>query len=824
MSPMWKNNWKIALRHILKNKTSSAINISGLAIGMAACLLILQFVGFEFSYDQFHENENRIFRVVNDRYQNGKLVAHGTITYSGVARAMKEDFPDEIETYSRMEPFRSLLFILGDKKTDESGLAVDNSFLSIFSFPLLSGDRATALKEPNSVMLSEKLAKKFLVDGKTDPQEMMGKMIVIENDSLPYKVTGIFKNVAGNSHLQFDFLLSYLTLYSGGNGRWAEAEHNFTIEDFWHYILLKPGVDYKKLNAKFAGFSQRHFKGNKVSGSDEVFYLQPLAKAHFATDLQYDFVKKGNSATVWGLLIIAFFTIGIAWVNFINLATARSAERAKEVGVRKVIGALRFQLIRQFLFESLLINTIGLLLAVVLVYMVQPAYNHLLGFELSMDYLFTKGISGYAVMGGLAAVMLAGILISGFYPAFVLSSFKPIAVLKGKFSNTGKGILLRKALVVTQFAITIGLIVGSFVVYRQISFMSKKDLGFNMDKVLVVKPPFIGSWSNDNFFISLNSFKDEVKQLAAVKGITGSNRVPGLELGRALDVRRMDDQANNKHVVRNWGVNYDFNQLYQIKILAGRDFMKTDHRNNFMHIQSIILNQSAAKLLGFANPQDAIGKKVFAFDTARVVIGVTTDYHQKSLHHPVEPTMLIPVSGPNNSFSIRLSSRNLSQTIAAIGKKYEAFFPGNPYDYYFLDEQFNEQYKGDRLFSKVFSLFSGLAILIACLGLFGLSLYTITQRTKEIGVRKVLGASVQSIVLLLSKDFIKLVIVATIIAVPAAWWAMNTWLNDFAYRIGLAWWFFAAAALLALLIAMATISFHAIRSALANPVNSLRSE
>jgi putative ABC transport system permease protein len=820
---MWKNNWKIALRHILKNKTSSAINITGLAIGMAACLLMLQFVSFELSYDQFHQNTDRIFRVVNDRYQNGQLVQHGTITYSGVGRAMKEDFPDEVETYARMEPFSNLIFIHGEKKTEETGLAVDNSFLSMFSFPLLAGDRNNALSQPNTTMLSEKLARKLL-SSNANPEELIGKMVNIENDSLPYKVTGIFKTVPENSHLQFDFLLSYLSLYSGGNGQWSKADHDFTESDFWNYIQLKPGINPKALEAKLADFSKRHFQGNKVSGSDEVFYLQPLAKAHLATDLEYDFIKKGNPATVWGLLIIALFTIGIAWVNYINLATARSVERAKEVGIRKVIGALRPQLIRQFLSESLLINCIGLLLAVVLVYLVQPVYNHLLGVNLSLEYLWTKGMSGYTIPGGLALVLAAGVLISGFYPAFVLSSFKPIAVLKGKFSSTGKGVLLRKALVVGQFAITVGLIIGSVVVYRQIRFMSRQDLGFNMDQVLVLRPAFLGRWTDSSYFKSLNSFKEEVKQLAYVKGATGSNRVPGMELGRTFDVHRVGDNSGNRHVLRNWGVNHDFNSLYGIKLLAGRDFRRTDHNVNFELIQNVILNESAVKLLGFANANDAVGKQIFASNKNWEVVGVTTDYHQKSLRHTVEPTMMLPTFSPVNSFSIKINPQNLTQTIAAIEKKFETFFPGNLFEYYFLDEKFNEQYKQDRLFGKVFGLFSGLAIFIACLGLFGLSLYTITQRTKEIGVRKVLGASVQNIVLLLSKDFLRLVIIASIIAFPLSWWVMNNWLSDFAYRIEMTWWFFAAAGLVALVIAMATISFHAIRSALSNPVKSLRSE
>lgn len=817
---MWKNNWKIAFRHILKNKTSSAINITGLAIGMTACLLMLQFVSFELSYDRFHENAGNIYRVVNDRYQDGRLVQHGTMTYSGVSRAMQEDFPGQIAAYSRMEPFSSMVFIYGDKKTEETGIAVDNSFLSMFSFPLLAGDRQHALTEPNSIILSEKLARKFLPNSRADIQSMIGQVIVVENDSLPYKVTGISKNVPANSHLQFDFMLSYVSLYSGGNGAWSTANYNFKESTFWHYIQLKPGADYKALEARFPEFSKRHFQGSKVSGSDESFFLQPLSKAHLYSDFEYDFIKKGNASTVWGLLIIALFTIVIAWVNYINLATARSMERAREVGVRKVIGALRIQLIRQFVGESILANLFALVIAVVLVYLVQPGFNRLLEINLSMEYLFLKK----EIIGGLCLLLLTGMLISGFYPAFVLSSFRPIAVLKGKFSNTGKGIFLRKTLVTGQFAITVCLIIGSLVVYRQLRFMSQQQLGYNMDQVLIVNHPFLGRYTDSSLFKSLHSFKEEIKQLANVKGATASNRVPGMELARMFDVRRVGDNSGTKYTMRNWGVHHDFIQLYQLKLIAGRDFTFGDQEVDLARLNKVILNESAVKQLGFANAEAALGQQIIVYKRPMEVIGVTADFHQKSLRYGIEPTLLIPSYGPTNRFSVKVNPKNLQQTMAAIEKKYEAFFPGNLFDYYFLDEKFNEQYKEDRLFGNVFGLFSGLAIFIACLGLFGLSLYTITQRAKEIGVRKVLGASVQSIVVLLSKDFIKLVGVASVIAFPVAWWVMHNWLNDFAYRIELAWWIFAVAGMLALLVAMATISIHAVRSAMSNPVKSLRTE
>lgn len=819
---MFKNYLKTAWRNLIKNKSFSAINIFGLAIGMAACLLILQYVSFELSYDQFNRNAKNIYRVVNDRYQNGKLIQHGTITYSAISKAMQDDYPEEIASYARVLIVSNRIIIHEDKKSEENGLAVDNSFLNMFSFPLLAGDRLTALQEPNTLVLSEKVARKMFDYKGDDFQSLVGLLIRIENDSVPYKITGICSNTPENSHLEFDFLLSYSSLYSGGNAYWKAANHSFKSSYFWHYIQLKPGVNYKNLQLKFPAFSKNHFQGNKVSGSDEVFYLQPLLKAHLYSDFEYEIGKIGNATVVWGLLAISLFIIIIAWINYINLATAKSIERAKEVGVRKVAGANRLQLIRQFLAESFMLNFISLLLAVFFVYLLQPGFNRLLGYDLSLSFLFQKGLSGYSIISGLILLILSGILISGFYPAFVLSSFKPITVLKGRLSSSIKGIALRKALVVGQFAITVILIIGSLVIYRQIRFMHNQQLGLNIDQMLIIKPPKLAQLGDSVFNKRLNYFKEEIKQLSHVKEATASNRLPGSELARAFDVRRVDDSSNNKYTLSTWGINYDFINAYKIKMLAGRDFVPVDMDLNTLH--TAILNESAVKLLGFSTTESAIGNKIIVYGMQLDVIGVTADFHQKSLRYPIESTIFLPAYSTNNSISIKVVPVNLAQTISAIRKKYEAFFPDNLFDYYFLDEKFNEQYKGEQLFGKVFAIFSGFAIFIACLGLLGLSLFNTSQRIKEIGVRKVLGATVSSIVLLLSKDFIRLVLIANVIAFPLAWYVMQNWLNDFAYRITISWWFFAAAVVLAVFIALFTIVFQAIKAAIANPVKSLRTE
>jgi ABC-type transport system, involved in lipoprotein release, permease component len=819
---MLKNYFKIAWRNLWKNKIFSAINIAGLAIGMAACLLILQYVNFELSYDQFNKNVGDIYRVYNDRYMNGKLVQHGTITYSAIGKAMQDDYP-EVINHARVMPFGNTIITYGDKKFDEiQVIAADNSFLTMFSYPFIAGDKATSLQEPYTAVITKKAATRFFGLKDQNFSSVPGKMIIMGRDSLPYKVTGICDDVPENSHLQFDILTSYTSLLARKNP-YKEADYDFTDSDFWHYIQLKHGTDYRVLQAKFDAFSQKHFQGNKISGSVEKFYLQPLAKAHLYSDFEYEIGKTGSATVVWGLLIIALFTIVIAWVNYINLSTAKSVERAKEVGVRKVTGATRTQLVRQFLTESSLVNLVALALAFTLVLIFQSGFNSLIRHKLSLLFLLQKSLSGYSITIGLLALILTGIFISGFYPAFVLSSFRPIMVLKGRFSTSRKGIVLRKVLVVAQFAITVALIIGSFVVYKQIRYMTGQNLGMNINQVLVIKPPIL-SYFDSAFMARENSFKQEIKQIANVKGATTSSRIAGDEMGRAFNMSRADDSSDNHFTVRNIGIDKDFIDVYAIKLLAGRNFSGADYNPDFNKLHNSLLNASAVKLLGFSSNEDALGKSIMVFNKKWDVIGVINDYHQKSLRYPLEPTVLFPLYGIGNPISIKVSAANIHTTIEAIRAKYDAFFPGNLFDYYFLDEKFNEQYKDDQLFGKAFAIFAGFAVFIACLGLLGLSLFTTAQRTKEIGVRKVLGASVSNIVILLSKDFVKLILVAFVIASPIAWFVMNSWLQNFAFRIDIKWWIFLAAGLLSVVIALSTISFQAIKAAIANPVKSLRTE
>jgi putative ABC transport system permease protein len=816
---MIRNYVTLTVRVLLKNKVFSIINIAGLAIGISVCLLILQYVSFEFSYDRFHQHASDIYRVANDRFQDGKLIQHGMITYSAVGKALNDDY-DEIIENARVFPSGSrILDVNGEKtETEEESLTVDNAFINMFSFPFLAGDKKTALLKSNEVILSETLARKLFKYTGNDFSSLLGKTLVMDTETIPYAVKGIVEDTPANSHLQFDLLISYPTLISNG---WAEAEHNFTWSDFWHYVKLKPGTDYQKLQSRFDEFSQRHFQGNKVSGSVEKFFLQPLTEAHLYSDFEYEIGVTGKAHVVWGLLIIAIFILAIAWVNYINLATARSMERAKEVGMRKVSGARRTQLIFQFLTESFIVNLIALTLAIAIVYSIQPAFNELLESNLSLALLMGEGFGGYLTTLALAVVVLCGSLLSGFYPAFVLSSFKPIGILKGNFGTSQKGIGMRKVLVVGQFAATIVLIAGSLIVYQQIKFMNEKDLGVQIDQVLVISPPVLTNF--DSTFISrIDAFKEEVKTIANVKLAATSQRLPGDEMSRSFNVRRVGTEDN--YTTRRTGIDEDFIDLFQIKMTAGRKFTSGDYNPSYKALHNAIINENACKLLGFSSPEDAIGKQFIIWQKTWDIVGVITDYHQKSLRNPLEPTIFLPTYGNNNPISIKVGSTNVAETIERIKEKYTAFFPGNIFDYYFLDEAFNQQYKDDQLFGKVFGLFSGFAILIACLGLLGLSAFMAKLQTKEIGIRKVLGATVANIVRMLSTGFVKLVLIAVVIATPLSWWIMHAWLQDFAYRISIAWWIFPFTGLLTIIIAIITISFQSIKAAIANPVNSLRNE
>jgi putative ABC transport system permease protein len=816
---MISNYFKIAIRNMWKNKGFTAVNITGLVGGITACLMILQYVSFELSFDRFHNDFDHIYRVTNDRFQQGKLIQHGTITYPLIGSTMAKDF-QEIESYTTLSNTGTFKLQKDRKVFEENGAFADEHFFNFFTFPLLAGNASTALKAPNSIVLSETNARRIFGARPKDYPVLIGQNILVGLDTQPYQITGIMKDFPATSHLQYGAIMSYESLVRTW-GAWVKT--SWDGSDMWHYVKLKAGADPTSLQQKFPAFSNRYFQGDKVSGSVEKFYLQPLSKAHLFSDFEYEIGNVRNGKAVLTMLIIAAFILIIAWINYINLSTARSLERAREVGVRKVAGATSGQLIWQFLAESLFLNLIALVLSLALTVLLQPVLNKLVEKPLSMSLLAGAGFGGPVMLIVLSVVFLGGMFLSGFYPAFTLSAFKAVSVIKGSFKRSTKGVWVRQSLVVFQYTASMVLIVGTFIVFRQLDFMRKENLGFNMDKILVIRGPELTRWDSTSI-TRINAFKSELKQYPGIRAVSASGNLFGNRLSRTFNVKRVGSDQDKGVTFSRMDIDLDFFSTYQIKMLAGRDFITTDSDPDGSKVKNAIINHSAAKLLGLAGVQAAIGQKFTLYGREWEIIGVVSDFHQQSLKHAIEPIIFRPYYYNGGFYSFKIATTDLEKTIGLIKQQYQSFFPGNDFSYFFMDEQFNKQYKDDQVFGKVISFFSLLAVLIASLGIFGLSSYTIAQRSKEISVRKVLGASVTGIVTLLSRDFIKLVLIAIIIGCPVAWYGVHLWLNDFTYRISIEWWMFAVAGLMAISIALLTISSQAIRAALVNPAESLKGE
>ena len=815
---MLRNYLTTAFRNVAKNKVFSAINIFGLGIGLAACLMIFHFVSFELSYDKFHDKFDRIYRVTNDRFQNGKLIQHGTITYPTIGPTMAKDFP-EIETYTRLMPGGDLTVRIEDKsfRGDDCHFA-DEYFLTVFSFPLLAGDRVSCLKESHSIVLTEALARKYFAVTENDYGALIGKVLYRGTDPQPFKVTAICEDIPANSHIQFDALVSYATLITADR---PYADNSWTWSDFRHYLVLRPGTDHKALEGKFDAYSQRYFQGDKVSGTVEKFYLQPLSKAHLYSDYEYDIAKTASGKSVWAMLIVAGFILLIAWINYINLTTSKAMDRAKEVGLRKVMGALKSQLIKQFIFESVLISLIAFLVAIILAVVSQTSFNNIVGTDVTLWTVLREIDPSWLTL--LIVILATGVFLSAFYPAFVLSSYKPVTVLKGKFQKSSRGHVLRKALVIFQFTASAALITGTIIVSSQLKYMDEAGLGMNINNIVIIRPPVLTAWDS-TFVERVENYKNELSQINGVVSAATSSRLPGDRLGRGFDFRLADEASSTHYTMSFLGADYDFFNTYGISLIAGRMFQATDHNADFSKIRSAIINENAVKLLGIATPADAVGKEIVSGDDQWRIIGVINDFHQESLKKPKEPTIFLPTYSTYGPTSIRYQDVDTQRLIAEAEKVFKKFFADNAFSYVFLEDTYKAQYNDEKRFATVIMIFTVLAIIISCLGLIGLSSYTAVQRTKEIGIRKVLGASLASIVALLSADFMKLVVLAVVLALPIAYVVMDKWLINYPYRISLEWFLFLVPALVILCIALLTISFQIIRAARTNPANTLKYE
>jgi len=731
-----------------------------------------------------------------------------------VGNSFKDAFA-EIEDYVKLVGTGPVVVDLpGSSQTTVQQLKIDKvfyatrAFFGVFSFPLLQGDARTALVEPNTVVLSASVARKLF--GTVNP---VGKTMLL-NQKQAVKVTGVYADFPPNSHIKADMLRSYATFIKA-MGPDNNPETAWQWDGCLTYLLLRRGTNPQALEAKFPQVVDKLAgEEHKRYHSAAIYRLQPLRDIHLYSHYIGETEPNGDGTTVYLLLAIAGFIVVIAWVNYVNLATARAINRAREVGVRKAVGSQRSQLIVQFLFEALLLNGLAVVLALLLVMVTIPAFNELSGHHLTLSLL-----ADGRFWGALLILFTLGVFFSGLYPAFVLSGFRPVVVLKGRMVNTRQGALLRKGLVVFQFAASLFLLVGTLAVFRQIQFMREQTLGLNIDQTLVIRPPVI---RNDSTYMSqMQSFKEALLRYAAIRSVTASTSIPGEPVGwnaGGIRLKGLDEGKGKQYRVI--GVDYDYLKAYGLKLLAGRNFAKefgTDPK-------AVIFNRMAMEQLGFTRPEEAINREIEFWGETYRLVGVVDNFHQQSLREAYEPLILRLIPDLRGYFSVKVAPAEASRSIATLQSAWNQFFPGNPFEYFFLDAHFAEQYRADQRFGQVFGFFTALAILVACLGLFGLASFTTVQRTKEIGIRKVLGASVPQILRLLYQEFAVLIVVAFVVATPLAWLAVSRWRETYAFRADLNGWLFVLPFVAVLLIALLTVSFQSLKAALMNPVSSLRIE
>jgi putative ABC transport system permease protein len=798
---MFKNYFKTAWRNLWKHKSFSAINIIGLSIGLAACIVIMMFVYYERSFDDFHSKN--IYRL-NEVQKFEGMVSSQKVALSmfPMGSTLQHDFP-EIRNFTRVHWTGKYQMTFGEKRIYfHESFFVDSTFLQLFDFKLLKGDRNTVLEKPNSVVLTQASAEKLF--GSQDP---IGKTIKhYGDDTTSFIVRGVLQNVPQNSQMQFDALYSFSSVYQpwmfdAWGGNWLNT-----------YLELAPNTNVAALEKKFPAYLKSHMKQGQWKNYE--LFLLPLKDVHAgASDIGLDYVnyQKFDKAYTNIFFIIAMIVLLIACVNFMNLSTARSAERAKEVGIRKSIGAKRFQLSLQFLGETVLLSLFALVIALIFAELLLPTINNFSHRQLSLP-LFSRPVLLLAIIGG---TIIVGI-ISGLYPAAYLSSFQPIKVLKGSIQTGSNKGLLRNILVVGQFASAIFLMIATIFVVKQLGFMRSKDPGFSRDQVLNVSLDGVTARKFD-------VLKQDLLANSLITGVTGAQDVLGSHLDQSGVEFKGDGPLRNLSSTR-LIVDPDYLKLYNIPVVTGRNFSSESSANG----KEYIINQALAKELLKDNPKASVESligKHFGFDSAGVIVGIAKDFNFNSLHYKIETMFMFNQKDWGfNNLSVKINGDKAKQALAFIKTVWDKNCTGHPFEYQFLDDHFEEVYQADAQVSKIVGVLAALAIIISCLGLFGLASYSAEKRIKEVGIRKVMGASMQSVVTLLSKQFLKLVIIANIIAWPIAWLAVHSWLQDYAYRIEISWWVFLAAGLAAVMIALITVSYQAIKAAVANPVKSLRTE
>lgn len=818
---MFKNYLKTAWRSLVKRKGYTLINILGLSSGMAICLLIVLFISDELNFDRFHEKGDNIYRMVVKRQYPGRTASYAIIPQS-YAYAVKQELPEVEETVRVFSLIGDGTFQLkyGERSFEEKRvLAADSNFFRVFSARMLAGNKEEALNKANSIVLNETTAKKYFGSA----EEAIGKMLQPEGENNdPLKVTGVIADWPESSHFLFDIL--YTTVGIGG----VQTE-DYTGFSNWTYLLLNKNTTQQAVEAKFPHIIEKYASGNiarefsqtyeqfQANGNGYTYSLQPLKEIHLTSSLEQEHRSNGSLRSVYIFGAVAVFILLIACINFINLSTARSVERAKEVGIRKTFGSGKRSLINQFLMESAMLSLFSMVIAMLLVLLLLPFFNQVSGKTLQFSAFFSARNISFILL----LTILTG-LAAGFYPAFVLSSFRPVQVLKGKFKSGSYGLTLRNGLVVFQFAVSVILIICTLIVNRQMSYMTSGDrLGFDKENTIIIERA-------DLLNEQTIAFKTELQRMQDITAVAGASALPGQERYFGISWTALGSQQpmTGRGIV----VDEEYQKTLRLEMKEGRFFSRDFPTDSL----AVVLNEKAVAELGLNNP---VGARLTTNDQflnggkgetyTYTVIGVIKDFHYQSLHQMVSPLVFTSAARfryQNNYLAVKIKSAALKTVVDGINSKWQSFIKDRPLRFSFLDKTVEQQYYAEQTAHKIFTFFSTLAIFIACIGLLGLSAYATQQRTREIGIRKVLGASVGNIVRMLSVDSLKLVLISVAIAFPAAWWVMHTWLQDFAYRVSIGWWVFALAGILAMAVALLTIGFQSIKAAVANPVKALRSE
>ncbi len=822
----------LAGRNFIRHKVFSTINVLGLSVSMVACIMISLYMRFELSYDQFHKGAENIYRVSTTVTLQNEIINRETNTHEGISHALKEDFQevkaattiykfDSDNTFIRYEGQNKKLVSLQAFKAFE----VDHHFFKVFSFPLREGDPLVVLNEPFSALISESYEKTYFSGS------AVGKFLEVKDGSenRRYKIAGVFRDVPANSHFKFDLLTHSQerakNFWNGEVGFWDWTGQT--------YVYINQPSQVLSLEAKLANLAvaKNGLKNNKDDyGQISTFQLQPLTTIHLSSNLQEELEVNGNGALVHALGALAIVIMIIAWINYVNLSTAISEEKTKSIGVRKVIGATRGALITQVLTESGLFNFLSVIIAMVLVYLLLPYFSTLAAIPLDSIALYDKWILGY-----LALFMLVSTMLSGFYPALVISKVYTLKALKGTLNN-GKNFSVRKVLVVFQFTTALILIITTVVAYHQLSFMRSKELGINIDKVLIIKALNFDkeTWStsgggyviDSSYMSKANAFKEEIRANAFIANITALSHLPGNLPNWGTEFKAEMNDPEKAYRLQAIGIDFDFISTLQAKLLAGRNFspdFPSDRGNEGK--RAVLINETASRLLGFKSPEDAVHKHISTYWGADYeIVGVLNSFHQLSLKENLKPLYFILQPRALEYFAVNYTGEDVQLVIKEIQTSWSRHFPDHPFNYFFLDTYFDKQYQYDQQFGRLINLFSGLALLIACLGLFGLTSYSIVQRTKEIGIRKILGATAANVIRLFTMDLLKLILLASTIGIPLVFYGLSLWLENYAYKIDLAWWIFVGPMMLILAIALTTVSLQTLKVALKNPVESLKHE